>query len=94
MGRPVGSAVSFPFAREHWGKWREQALCLDYRHELWFEDEDKDKIALAKAVCAKCPVKQECLDYAIETKPEYGIFGGLSPSEFAKLEPKEVHNER
>jgi WhiB family redox-sensing transcriptional regulator len=32
----------------------------------------------AKAVCAGCPVRVECLDYALGNSIKYGIWGGLS----------------
>lgn len=34
------------------------------------------KIALS--FCAVCPVRQECLDFALETNQEHGIWGGLT----------------
>lgn len=33
----------------------------------------------AKDACAPCPVKQQCLDYAIEEGHVYGVFGGMTP---------------
>lgn len=38
-------------------------------------------IARAKAICTLCPVRDECLDYALRTKQEYGVWGGLSENE-------------
>jgi hypothetical protein len=35
----------------------------------------------AKAVCAECPVRQDCLDYAMANDEHYGIWGGLSEKE-------------
>ena len=33
----------------------------------------------AKALCARCPVRRECLEYGIDE--DYGIWGGSLPSE-------------
>jgi WhiB family redox-sensing transcriptional regulator len=38
-------------------------------------------VELAKKVCAGCDVKMECLDYALEKREEYGLWGGLTPRE-------------
>jgi WhiB family redox-sensing transcriptional regulator len=38
-------------------------------------------IEAAKAICATCPVQPECLRYAIETRQEYGIWGGTTEDE-------------
>lgn len=37
--------------------------------------------ARAKAVCAKCPVRHECLDVALTNDEQYGVWGGLTGSE-------------
>ena len=31
----------------------------------------------AKAVCATCPVRADCLRFALDAGLDYGIFGGL-----------------
>ena len=35
----------------------------------------------AKAICQGCPVSRDCLDFAVVTKSDIGIFGGYSPEE-------------
>ena len=35
----------------------------------------------AKAVCAQCPVKQQCLEHALEFDERHGIWGGTTPTE-------------
>ena len=37
----------------------------------------------AKVVCARCPLRAECLEYALRHPARYGIWGGLSPEELA-----------
>ena len=39
----------------------------------------------AKLICEFCPVKQECLDYAIENGEKHGVWGGLSERERRRL---------
>lgn len=39
----------------------------------------------AKTTCQGCPVKQQCLDYALEHRVAFGIWGGLSAMERRQL---------
>ena len=39
----------------------------------------------AKAACHSCPVKDACLQFAFETKQDYGIWGGTSEDERRRL---------
>lgn len=43
------------------------------------------QVAEAKAVCEPCPVRAECLAWALEALPEFGIAGGLTPEERREL---------
>jgi WhiB family redox-sensing transcriptional regulator len=36
---------------------------------------------VAKSVCGTCPVKVSCLEYALATNVQYGVFGGLTEEE-------------
>jgi len=71
--------------------WMSQAVCKGQTH-LFFstlEDETNAKrepgrykrIAAAKALCNRCPVKSECLEWAIYVKQAHGIAGGMTASE-------------
>jgi WhiB family redox-sensing transcriptional regulator len=42
----------------------------------------------AKSICNACPVRELCLDYALVAREEYGIWGGLTPSERRLLRRK------
>lgn len=46
-----------------------------------FFSENPKKVAIAKAICATCPMTQECLRMALDNHEEYGIFGGMTPKE-------------
>lgn len=65
--------------------WQKRGRCRDMNPELFFPVGTKGpaiaQIAEAKAVCAKCPVRTECLEWAIESGQEYGIFGGMTEDE-------------
>lgn len=63
--------------------WREAAACLDVPEDVTFfpNKEDVAAIAKAKAICATCPVADECLTWAIESNQGDGIWGGHTPKE-------------
>ena len=42
----------------------------------------------ARLVCQACPVRQECLDYALDENIGYGMWGGLTPEERVQLKAK------
>ncbi|MBI5088429.1 MAG: WhiB family transcriptional regulator [Actinobacteria bacterium] len=61
--------------------WRNRAVCKDTDPDLFFPvgttGQALVQIDRAKEVCGTCPVKSECLDYALETNQDSGIWGGL-----------------
>lgn len=66
--------------------WRESAACIDRPEVDFFSAPDATaEIARAKAVCAGCPVLDDCLGFAIETNQPDGIWGGHTAKERAKI---------
>jgi WhiB family redox-sensing transcriptional regulator len=65
--------------------WRASAACAEVESELFFPvgvtGPAVPQIAAAKAVCARCAVRAECLEFAIVTNQEYGVWGGTSEEE-------------
>ena len=65
--------------------WRKNALCRDTDPELFFPvcstGQALQQISAAKEVCCECTVKTECLEFAIETNQDCGIWGGTSEDE-------------
>ena len=73
--------------------WRRHAACLDADPELFQPAGDSGPVfdrqaRKAKAVCAGCRVRSECLTFALELLP-HGIAGGLTASERAVLRQRE-----
>lgn len=60
--------------------WRDAAACLDADPSLFFVELGGSG-ARAKAICAECPVTDECLDYALAMNVPYGIWAGLNEKE-------------
>ena len=63
--------------------WTEEALCAQVDAELFFPERATWwQVPLAKNVCAACPVRARCLDWALAAgETEHGIWGGLTPAE-------------
>jgi WhiB family redox-sensing transcriptional regulator len=63
-------------------RWRDHALCRDTDPELFFPVGTTGKamaqIDQAKQVCGECPVAIPCLEFALDTNQDSGIWGGLS----------------
>lgn len=82
--------------------WRDRAACIGQPLELFFPLPGPRFIAQvkqAKEVCASCPVRDDCLDYALTfVKGRYitlpGIYGGLTEPERWKLARSRVINNR
>ncbi len=54
--------------------WQDQALCSQVDSEVFFPERGQPGHA-AKRVCGLCPVRAECLAYALETCQIFGIWG-------------------
>jgi WhiB family redox-sensing transcriptional regulator len=65
--------------------WRSQALCRDTDPELFFPIGTTGaalaQIEQAQAVCRQCPVQADCLEFALRTNQDSGIWGGTSEEE-------------
>lgn len=62
------------------GRWQERALCAQVDPDAWFPGKGESP-RLAKQTCAACPVREQCLDYAIEHGETFGIWGGMTERE-------------
>jgi WhiB family redox-sensing transcriptional regulator len=66
--------------------WMDDARCVEVDPELFFPELDSLwRVAQAKKICAECPVKTACLEYALVNKFKEGIYGGTSPTERHRL---------
>lgn len=66
--------------------WMDTAACTQVAPDLFFADAtDLVNTKLAKKVCVECPVKDQCLQYALENRIEFGVWGGLTVLERRSL---------
>jgi WhiB family redox-sensing transcriptional regulator len=66
--------------------WRDSALCAQSDPELFFPDKG-GTAAPAKRVCARCPVRGECLEWALAYDIRFGIWGGLTEDQRREFRP-------
>jgi WhiB family redox-sensing transcriptional regulator len=73
------------------GRWAERALCAQADPDSWFPDRGHCDLArIAMRICAHCPVRGQCLDYALSGADTWGgiatgIWGGTTPKERDRL---------
>lgn len=68
--------------------WQVKASCRGPQAAVFFppshserKDERLARERAAKAICKTCPVRRDCLDYAIRIREPHGIWGGLNEVE-------------
>ena len=71
---------SLPAPARFAARWRELAACRGTELEVFFPERG-ETAGPARQVCARCPVRQACLDYAISNRITHGIWGGLTERE-------------
>ena len=60
--------------------WTVDAACADADPAVFFIDHGRPA-APAKAICAGCPVRVECLDFALASRERFGVWGGMTEKE-------------
>jgi WhiB family redox-sensing transcriptional regulator len=78
--------------------WRHRAACLDEDPELFFPIGNTGPALLqieeAKAVCRRCPVMETCLQWALESGQDAGVWGGMSEDERRALKRRNARARR
>ena len=76
-------AASPMLARD--GSWRDAAACAG-SGDLFFPEKGRtDQAEAARQVCAGCPVRRQCLGFALENEERHGVWGGLTERERRKV---------
>ena len=78
--------------------WQIKAACRGPQAAVFFppshferKDEKLQREERAKAICAECPVRQPCLQYAVDIREPHGIWGGLNEVERKHLLLREAN---
>lgn len=66
--------------------WRSASACRHANPDLFFPaataaSRRAEQIAEAKAICAGCPVRSRCLEFAQVNELNFGIWGGTTPED-------------
>ena len=80
----AGELSMFPDDVEEELRWQERALCAQTDPEAFFPEKG-GSTREAKRICTTCPVRNECLEYALANDERFGIWGGLSERERRRL---------
>jgi WhiB family transcriptional regulator, redox-sensing transcriptional regulator len=74
--------------------WRHRAACRDVDPELFFPIGNTGPALLqieeAKQVCRRCDVAEACLQWALESSQDAGVWGGLSEDERRALKRRKA----
>lgn len=75
--------------------WRDFAACRDHEPELWFpvgepKPGGKNTVAteIALGICFDCPVLLQCREYAISSKQDHGVWGGMDEAQLHQTQRK------
>ncbi len=63
--------------------WQDHAACIGEPPDWFFppHGDSAGHVNNARAVCARCPVRLACLDYALDSHEHHGVWGGMTPRE-------------
>jgi len=67
-------------------EWRDDSACAGADSDVFFPPSEDEAAAMpAKKICAVCPVKEQCLEYALTTNQTEGVWGGMSSGDRRRL---------
>lgn len=73
--------------RENLRLWRPLGACKGSDTGLFYSDLE-EPTREAKAICRGCPVRAECLEYALVCRETEGVWGGMSEKERRRVEKR------
>ena len=79
-------------------RWLQSAACVGEDPELFFPVGNTGPAGLqareAKAVCMRCGVREECLEWSLELGADHGVWGGLSEDERRALQKRRSYAQK
>lgn len=84
-----GAQLPMPVS-DNWD-WQVRASCRGLDASMFFHPENergrsrRRREEQAKQICSGCPVRRECLNWALSVREPYGVWGGLSATERDEL---------
>ena len=68
-----------PLNRSEKRELRQAAACNGHDPDIWFQLNEAVILRAARFVCGACSVRQMCLQHALATDEEFGVWGGATP---------------
>jgi WhiB family redox-sensing transcriptional regulator len=69
-------------------EWKLEAACTGMDYDTFFPAVGYNQHDIhARTICETCPVKRECLMFAVNNRIQYGIWGGLTPIQRKRITP-------
>lgn len=65
-------------------QWMARGSCRNVHPAVFFPS-DGLGVEIAKQVCAECPVRVACLEYALANRIDHGVWGGASERERRRI---------
>jgi WhiB family transcriptional regulator, redox-sensing transcriptional regulator len=65
-------------------EWMAEGKCRDVPPSVFFPN-DGVGVEAARRICAECPVKAPCLEYAVVNRVDHGVWGGASERERRRI---------
>lgn len=72
------------FGAAHGQEWTASALCAQTEPDAFFPEKG-GSVKEAKRICRGCPVRSECLAWALENDERFGIWGGATENDRRRL---------
>lgn len=67
--------------------WMYDGRCRDHAPEVFFPS-DGVGVTTAQQICAGCPVREPCLEYALANRIDHGVWGGTSERERRRIQKR------
>ena len=64
--------------------WMARGLCTNVPPSIFFPS-DGVGVEVAQRICAGCPVREDCLEHALEHRIDHGVWGGCSERERRRI---------
>src|SRR4051812_29825276 len=64
--------------------WADLGSCVSSDPDIFFPERGENT-SYARSECRGCPVRHQCLDYAMTTGQKFGIWGGMTPAQRRRL---------
>ena len=92
----MASIARLPMPLQEVYEWQYEGVCRTVDPETFFSPDAERgprrtaRETSAKALCAVCPVVEECLQHSLAVKEPYGVWGGLNANEREALLHREL----